>query len=109
MSDKPGTIEVLGTHVTLALRPFREALRDDAAFRRFLRGLGWNPTGIPPAYASIGVSIDGAGLKLDGLGPTPDAAAAAALLKAAKDAFDGLQSISVAPPGVNAAAFLAEI
>jgi hypothetical protein len=109
MSEKPGTIELIGTHVTEALRPFREALRDDAAFRQFLRGLGWNPTGVPPAYASIGVSIDGAGLKLDGLGPAPDLAAAVALMKAAKDAFDSLQSIGVAPPGVNAAAFLAEV
>ena len=109
MSETPGTIELLGTHVTLALRPFREALRDDAAFRQFLRGLGWNATGIPPAYGSIGVSIDGAGFTLDGLGPAPDAAAVAALLKAAKDAYDSMQSIAVAPPGVNAAAFLAEI
>ena len=38
-----------------------------------------------------------------------DAAAVAALLKAAKDAYDSLQSIAVAPPGVNAVAFLAEI
>src|SRR5262245_1988198 len=109
MREKPGTIELLGTHVTQALRPFRDALQSDAAFRQFLRRLGWNATGMPPAYGSIGVSIDAAGLKLDGLGPSPDLGAATALLKAAKDAYDSLQAISVAPPGVNAAAFLAEI
>src|SRR5437867_5431521 len=109
MSERPGTIELIGTHITLALRPFRNALSDLASFRQFLRGLGWNPTAIPAPYGSIGISIDGAGLKLDGLGAAPDAAAAAALLKAAKDAYDALQSISVAPPGVDAAAFLAEI
>ena len=109
MSTGPGTLELLSKHLTLALEPFREALRDDDAFRHFMRSLGWNVTGIPPAYGSIGLSIDLAGVKLDALGPNPAGAAVLALVQAGKSAYDTLQAISVAPPGVNAAAFLAEI
>src|SRR5262245_36541055 len=109
MSESRGTFELFGRHLTEALRPFRDALRDDAAFRSFMRRLGWKATARPPAYASIGVSIDGASLKLDGLGAVPGATEITALVEAAKNAYDSLQAISAAPPGVDAGAFLAEI
>ncbi len=109
MGAPRGTLEVLAEQIVRALRPFREALRDDASFRHFMQSLGWTPTGMPAAYGSIGLSIDTAGVRLDALGPAPPGADIAALVTAVKNAYDSLQSITTAPPGVDAAAFLAEI
>jgi hypothetical protein len=109
MSDRPGTLELIATQLTLALRPFREAIRDPARFQQFMRRLGWNPTGVPAPYASIAVNIDLADGKLTGLAAAPPLADVLALVQAMKGAFDSLQAIAVAPPGVDAGAFLAEL
>jgi hypothetical protein len=109
MANDSGTFELLGRHLALALRPLSEAVKDPERFKQFMFRLGWTPTAMPPAYASLGVSVDGATIKLDALPDHPPFVDVLALISAVKSAFDAMGSISVAPPGVNAAAFLPEI
>jgi hypothetical protein len=109
MANSSSTFELLGRHLALALRPLSEALKDPERFKQLMFRLGWTPTAMPSAYASLGVSVDGASIKLDALPDNPPLTAVLDLIQAVKNAFDGIQSIGVAPPGVNAAVFLPEI
>jgi hypothetical protein len=109
MAAPRGTFELLGRHLAAALRPLSDAVKDAEGFKALMFRLGWTPTAMPPTYASLGVAVDGATLKVDGLPDGAEIADVLAMVQAVKGAFDAIQSISVAPPGVNAAAFLPEI
>lgn len=109
MSDQQGTFELIGKHLTLALSPLGEAVRDPERFKQFMYRLGWNATAMPPAYAGLGTAVDAAVNKLNALPEQPSITDVLDLIKLVKNAFNAIRSISVAPPGVNAAAFLAEI
>src|SRR5215469_6029836 len=109
MADPAGTLQIVGNLLTSALRPLQNALSDVESFKGFLYRLGWNASGMPPEYQSLGALISTAADKLDSLGSSPSAGDIADLLGKAVAAFNGVSSIGVAPPGVNAGAFLAEI
>jgi hypothetical protein len=109
MASDRGTFELLGRSLALALQPLSEAVKDLESFKQLLFRLGWTPTAVPPAYASLGASVDAATIKLDALPEHPPFPDVLALIQAVKNAFDAIGSISVAPPGVNAAAFIPEI
>src|SRR5450432_3264057 len=109
MSDSPGTLELIGRHLTLALRPLSDALSDPDRFKRLMYRLGWRVTDLPPAYAALGTAVDTAVTKMEALGDDPSPNDIAGLIQAVKDAFDAIQGISTAPPGVDAASFLEEI
>jgi hypothetical protein len=109
MSDSPGTLELIGRHLTLALRPLRNALGDPDRFKQLMYRLGWRVTDLPPAYAALGTAVGTAVDKLEALGDQPSPNDIAELIAAVKNAFDAIQGITTAPPGVDAGAFLAEI
>jgi len=108
MAD-PGTLELVGRHLTNALQPLTAAVSDTERFKQLLYRLGWNATALPPAYAALGTAVSNAAAKLEALGDPPTINQILDLLTAVKAAFDAIKGISVAPPGVNAGAFLAEI
>jgi hypothetical protein len=109
MSDRPGTLELIGTHLTLALRPLSDGLSDLAHFKQLMYRLGWKVTGVPPEYTSLAAAVAAAVNKLEGLGANPSPDDIAGLLQAVKSAYQAIQGITTAPPGVDAGTFLAEI
>jgi len=109
MADQAGTFELVGRHLALALRPLTDAVGDPERFKQLLYRMGWNATALPPEYAALGAAAGNALQKIDALGSPPTPGQVVDLLDAVKAAFDAIRSISVAPPGVDAGAFLAEI
>jgi hypothetical protein len=109
MANPTGTLQALGSLLTAALRPLRDALRDEESFKGFLYRLGWNASALPPEYTTLGSTIAAAADALETLGASPSADDILDLLHKAIAAFNAVQSIAVSPPGVNAGAFLAEI
>lgn len=109
MSDGHGTLEVLGRHLTLALEPLRDSVSNLDRFRALMARLGWDVTGLPPSWTALGTSVDTAIVKLDALGDPPTAQQVFELVTSVKDAYDAIEQINVAPGGVDAGPFLAEI
>src|SRR5215470_3986498 len=109
MSDKPGTLELIGQHLTLALRPLLDGLSDLAHFKQLMYRLGWQVTGLPPEYTALASAVSTAVTKFENLSDNPSADEIAGLLQAVKNAYDAIQGISTAPPGVDVGAFLTEI
>src|SRR5262245_4512861 len=109
MSSDQGTLELIAQHLTLALRPLRDVVAEPEQFKGFLYKLGWNASGLPPDYTDLAALVNDAMQKLEGLSPSPPLTEVLNLIGKVKGAFDGIQAISVAPPGVDAGPFLAEI
>jgi hypothetical protein len=109
MSDNPGTLELIARHLTLALQPLQQAVSDPERFKQFMYRLGWEVTSLPPEYADLGAQVEAAVQTLEALADEPSLADVLALLGEVKGVYDAIQAISVAPGGVDAGAFLAEI
>jgi hypothetical protein len=109
MADSPGTLEQIGSLLTSSLRPLLDALRDTESFKGFIYRLGWKASGMPPEYETLGSVIQAAADKFDALGINPSPGDVSDLVTKAVAAFKAVQSINVAPPGVDGGAFLAEI
>lgn len=109
MGDQQGTLQSIGTVLTTALRPLITAFSDAEQFKGFMLRLGWSPTALPPEYQSLTSLIGAAIDKLENLGDNPSAADILDLVHKAVAAFNAVRSISSAPPGVDAGAFLSEI
>lgn len=108
MSDK-GTFERVARLLAEALHPLEEAVSGPEQFKAFLMRLGWLPASMPPAYAALGTAVRTARQKLESLDDSPSITEVLDLLQAGKAAFDAIRGIGVAPPGVDAGPFLAEI
>jgi hypothetical protein len=109
MADDRDTLELIGRQLVAALRPLREAVQSVDQFRLLLFQLGWNATDMPPQYAALGTAIDNAVQRMEALGDSASPQEIADFLTAVVDAIDEIQGIAVAPPGVDATEFLAEI
>lgn len=109
MSEARGTLESLARHVVAALEPLRRAFSDEDAFKALMLRLGWETTGLPAAYEETANAVAEAASAADALGDEASLEEIALLLEKASAAYDKITSIAAAPPGVDAAAFLAEI
>ena len=58
MADAPGTLELIGRHLTLALRPLLDGLSDLSHFRQLMYRLGWDVTDLPPQYTALANAIN---------------------------------------------------
>jgi hypothetical protein len=109
MSDTPGTLELIAQHLTLALKPLRDGLSDVDHFKQLMFRLGWKVTALPPEYSALFAAVDTAVTKFEALTDNPTPRDIAELLQAVKNAYNAVQGITAAPPGVDAGAFLSEI
>lgn len=109
MADQQGTLQSIGTILTAALRPLLTAFSGAEQFKGFMLQLGWRPSDLPPEYTNLVNIISAAVDKLESLGDDPSAGDILDLVNKAVAAFNAVRSISVAPPGVDAGAFLAEL
>ena len=109
MSENRDTLEALARQIIGAIEPLRDAVSSEEAFQAFMLRLGWQTAGLPPTYVNLGMIIAGAVQAAEELSDNPTFAEILNLLSKAKAAFEALQGISTAPPGVDAGAFLAEI
>lgn len=109
MSENPGTLEQIARHLTLAIRPLREAISSPDNFMQFMYRLGWRVDSLPPEYANLGALVATTVQALEDLADEPSLEDVIALLDQAKEVYEAIQALSTAPPGVDASAFLAEI
>lgn len=109
MSDARGTLGDIARHLALAAGPLKDVVSERERFRAFLYQLGWNATNVPPEYIQLANAVDTALDKLDALSDPPEPQQITELVDAVRDVHSTIMSISVAPPGVDPAAFLAEI
>ena len=109
MSTQPSTLQLVGEHLALALKPLSDAVADKERFRGLMYQLGWNADDLPPGYAALGTAVDTAVTKLEALTDQPTAAEVLELIDAVKNAYGAIQAINVAPSGIDAGEFLGEI
>ncbi|MCP5106064.1 MAG: hypothetical protein GY950_21950 [bacterium] len=109
MNENQGTLELIARHLALALKPLKDSVGSEDNFRQFMYRLGWNVTALPAEYSNLVILIDDAIQKLDSLSPNPSFEDIKDLLEKIKNIYDAIQSISAAPPGVDAGEFLSEI
>jgi hypothetical protein len=109
MSAPAGTFELIARHLTLALQSLLDGLSDVNRFKQLMFRLGWRVTSLPPEYSALFAATDTAISKFEALSDNPTPSEIAELLQAVKNAYDAIQGITTAPPGVDAGAFLAEI
>ena len=109
MSDSRGTLEAIARHLVLALKPLQQGVSSLDEFQHLMARLGWNAQSIPVLYASLATQVDGAIQALETLPDSPSEEDIIQLLGKAKGIYQAVQAISVAPPGVDAGAFLSEI
>ncbi|MEZ4701001.1 MAG: DUF6603 domain-containing protein [Rhodothermales bacterium] len=110
MNEAQDTFQLIAGELILAVDPLREAFTDPDQFVALMRKLGWEATALPDAYAGLASAIADAVDLVDDLAQgTPGASEIQALIATAQDLYDRIQGIAVAPPGVDAGAFLAEI
>ena len=74
MSEQRGTLETLARHFVAALEPLRRAVSDENSFRALMLRLGWETTGLPPAYTSLGKAIADAAQAIIALSDNPNPA-----------------------------------
>lgn len=109
MAETPGTLELIGRHLTLALRPLLDGLSDLSHFKQLMYRLGWDVTDLPPQYTVLASAINTAVTKFETLSANPSPADISALLQAVKAAYEAIEGISTAPGGVDAGQFLVEV
>jgi hypothetical protein len=109
MSDTPGTLELIGKQLILALRPLTDGLSDLPHFKQLMYRLGWKVTDLPPEYSALATAVTTAVTQFEALSANPSSEEIAGLLQSAKSAYEAIQGIATAPAGVDAGAFLAEI
>jgi hypothetical protein len=109
MSENQGTLERLACHLSLAVKPLREAVSDTDNFMQLMYRLGWEVESLPPEYEKLGAAVGAALQALETLDEERSPEDVLNLLSKAKDVYQEIGNISVAPPGVDAGTFLAEI
>jgi len=109
MADQQGTLQTIGSILATALQPLITAFSSTEAFKGFMLRLGWSPLDLPPAYSNLANLVSAVVDKVENLGDNPSPSDIADLVQKGVAAFGAIQSISTAPPGVDAGAFLAEI
>lgn len=109
MSETPGTLELIARHLTLAVRPLAEGLSDLPHFKQLMYRMGWSVADLPPQFTALSSAVNTAVAKAESLREHPSADEVAALLQAARQAYDAIHGIGTAPAGVDASAFVAEI
>jgi hypothetical protein len=109
MDESSGTLHTIARHLALALQPLKDAVADVSAFRTFLFRLGWNATSLPPEYEGLAGKVDAAIAALEALADDPQPQEIMAVINKVRDVHTALESITTAPDGVDAQAFLADL
>ena len=108
MADDKGTLELIATHLVLALQPLRDAAADVESFRTFMLQLGWDVQSLPPEYVTLASDVTDALSALEALGANPAPADVFGLIDKVRAIYTKIQALP-APAGVDPAAFAAEI
>jgi hypothetical protein len=108
MADK-GTFELIATHLALAMRPLEDAVSDVDSFKRFMYALGWEVDDLPPTYSALATDVGAIVTAVEALGDAPSFDQIEALFGKVKALADAIKGLNVAPAGVDAPAFLADI
>jgi hypothetical protein len=107
MSDE-NTARSVAVHIARLFEPLAEAIEDPDYLRAMLLRLGWEAESIPDEYGVVAEKILAAITKVEALALGAGFEQVADALKSVVAAYQEITSISTAPPGVDASAFLAE-
>jgi hypothetical protein len=105
LADK-STLELIATHLGLALSPLAEAVADLDSFKTFLYRLGWEVEDLPPAYTALATRVGEVVTAVEGLGGSPSPDQVAGLIAKIKAVAVAIREIDTAPAGVDGPAFL---
>ena len=108
MAGDKGTLELIATHLVLALQPLSDAAADLDSFKTFMLQLGWDVQSLPPEYVTLATDVTGALTALEALGEDPAPADVFGLIAKVQAIYQAIQALP-APGGVDAGAFAAEI
>lgn len=108
MSDA-STLGLIATHLALAMRPLGAAVADLDSFKQFMHRAGWEVDDLPPAYVSLGTTVQALSSAVDNLGDDPSLEQIADLLNRLAALVDAIRGITTAPAGVDPGAFLSDI
>jgi hypothetical protein len=112
MSGSSGTLETIGRHLALAVRPLRFAVADVASFKHFMYRMGWNVQSLPPAYAALASLVDDVVNTLTAIEASSGGERLSRvldLLEKVSALYQAIKTLGAAPAGVDAATFLAEV
>lgn len=107
--SEPGSLRLIAEHLAGAVAPLERAFRDETAFRTLMRRLGWSVRDLPVAYVAIADGAAAAVAALDALAEDAELPALLELIDRVGSVYRSLDGLAVAPGGVDAAAFRAEI
>jgi hypothetical protein len=108
VADDKGTLELIATHLVLALQPLADAAADLESFRTFMLQLGWDIQSLPPEYVTLASDVVDAMSALERLGANPAPADVLGLIDKVRAIYTEIQALP-APAGADPAAFAAEI
>ena len=108
MDGDKGTLELIATHLVLALQPLQDAAADLDSFKTFMLQLGWDVQSLPPEYVTLATDVTGALTALEALGENPAPADVFGLIGKVQSIYQAIQALPP-PDGVDAGAFAAEI
>jgi hypothetical protein len=101
-----GTLHTLAVHLVRALRPLADALRDPQAFSRLMFQLGWEADTLPPEYTVVADAVLDAARSVEELAGDAGPDEVLAVVAKVGGVYRALDGLTVAPPGVDPAAFL---
>ena len=104
-----GTFQLLAENLTLALQPLTEAVSDLDSFKDFMFRLGWEVNSLPSSFTNLADLAKEALLILESLPANANVIEVNDLLTKIKAIYSAIKSLTEAPDGVDAEAFLTEI
>jgi hypothetical protein len=109
MAGSGNTLEEVGRHLALAVRPLRDAVVDLDSFRVFMFRLGWGVDSLPASFEALGAKVDAVLASLDQLQDPAEIEQVLELLDHLVALTQAVRNLSEAPAGVDGSEFLAEI
>ncbi len=108
MTNPPNTFSLVAKHVLGIFNPLAQFFANEDKFKGLLFQMGWTPTALPPSYQMLAGVVSNASVNLNQFLTldSPSASDILSIMNTAKNVFEGVQNISVAPSGVDAGAFL---
>ena len=104
-----GTFQLLAENLVLALQPLTEAVSDLDSFKDFMFRLGWEVNSLPSSFTNLANLVKDVQLTMESLPDNANVLQINDLLTKINRIYSAIKSLTEAPDGVDAEAFLAEI
>jgi hypothetical protein len=103
------TFRILARELALVFAPLKNAVGGVDEFRSFIARLGWVVDSLPPSYQALSPHVDQALASVRALADDPDPGEVLNALEKLRQLVATIRSLSEAPAGVDAAAFVDDV